>query len=43
MTHEFLTTTLLDVLPQEVYGPMHINGADKGDQLEIQLLSRERE
>ena len=34
---------MLDVLSQEVYGPVHIDGADERDQLEVELLGAEWE
>jgi|TARA_B110001450_G_scaffold254689_2_gene280564 hypothetical protein len=38
-----LLSTLFHVLSQEVYGSVHIDGADERDQLEVELLCAERE
>ena len=38
-----LLSALFYVLSQEVYGSVHIDGADEGDQLEVELLCAERE
>jgi hypothetical protein len=38
-----LLSTLFDMLSQEVYGSMNIDGADERDQLEVELLCAERE
>jgi hypothetical protein len=38
-----LLSALFYVLSQEVYGSVDIDGADEGDQLEVELLCAERE
>jgi hypothetical protein len=43
MRIDLVVSTLLDVLSQEVYGSVHVNGADEWDQFEVELLGRERE
>jgi len=43
MGTDFVVCTQFDILPQEVDRTVHIDGTDEGDELEVELLGRERE